>query len=271
MSLTSIDLAGTPVASGCRAGIVLVNNVSVEPFRLVKPGFAAALRSEPPSRAWTLAMQGEADLAVIPVAKLQEVASVLEPIGDYGVSCKGPVRSVLLFGIVPLADLVNKARPIHLTTQSETSRRLLRLLCLREFGREPAFAADLSAACGRLCIGDEALRRRQDPFGWPVVADLSDWWHRQTGLPFVFARWTVRRSAPAALKRAALEWLDACVESANETAGCQAMVQGALDDGLFADAQDATGYFGSLRSRLDDEDRRGERLFLHMLGQLHEA
>ncbi len=265
------DLAVTTAGRSNKTGIVLVNNVSVEPFRLVKPDFAAALQSEPPSRAWTLAMRGEADLAVIPVAKLQEVSPVLEPIGDYGVACRGPVRSVLLFGIEPLDDLVNRGRPIHLTTQSETSRRLLRLLCLREFGREPVFAADLGAASGRLCIGDEALHRRQDALGWPVIVDLSEWWHRQTGLPFVFARWTVRRAASAVFKRAALDWLDACVEAATASAGHQAMVRSALAAGLFADATDAAGYFRGLRSRFDDQDRRGERLFLHLLGRLHEA
>lgn len=271
MSLTSRHLTDAPDAGACRASIVLVNNVSVEPFRLVKPGFAAALRSEPPSRAWTVALQGKADLAVIPTAKLQEVASVLEPIGNYGVSCEGPVRSVLLFGIEPLAELVLKGRPIRVTSQSETSRWLLRLLCLREFGREPAFSADLGSTYGRLCIGDVALRRRQDPSGWPVVADLSDWWHHHTGLPFVFARWMVRRSAPTALKSAAREWLDACVESAKGPSGRQAMIQAGLDARLFADTEDATGYFGNLRSRFDDKDRRGERLFLRMLGQFREA
>ena len=196
--------------------VLLVSNISVEPFRLVHPGFAAAVRDEPPSQAWWSALRARADLAVIPVAKAHAVAAVLEPIGDFGVACKGPVRSVLLFGNCPLAELVTQRKPIYLTPQSETSRRLLRLLCLREFGLEPVFSQDLNGADGCLCIGDEALRRCQDTQGLPVVADLCEWWFAQTGMPFVFARWMVRRSASEALKRAALDWLSLCVEAAGK-------------------------------------------------------
>jgi chorismate dehydratase len=242
--------------------VVLVNNVSVEPFRLQVPRFASLIRDEAPSRAWMLAMSGEVDLAVLPVARIADVASTMEPIGDFGVACKGAVRSVLLLGDRSVADLVAQRRPIYLTTQSETSRRLLRLLCLREFGTLPVFAPTLAGTHGRLCIGDDALRRRQDAQGWPVVADLCEWWHRQTGLPFVFARWMVRRSAPAELKRATGDWLAGCVALAAQTAGRQRMVHKAMRAGLFGDPGQATGYFEALRSRLVEEDRQGERLFL---------
>lgn len=271
MSVLSAEAVGAVSASTRLATIVLVNNVSVQPFRLVRPAFAGALQDEPPSKAWSLALRGEVDLAVIPVAKLQEVAAVLEPIGDFGVACRGPVRSVALFGRQPVHELVLQRRPIHLTTQSETSRRLLRLLSRRDYGLEPTFSEDLQGAQARLCIGDEALKLRQDPQSWPIVVDLCEWWHRQTGLPFVFARWMVKRSAPASLKRAALEWLERCVDAAGEPAGRQVMVQGSLQAGLFAHAREAAGYFEQLRSRFDADDRQGEQLFLQQLEHLHGA
>lgn len=245
--------------------IVLVDNVSVEPFRLVPPTFDATVRDEAPTRAWTRALEDAVDLAVIPVARLRDVAPVFEPLGEFGVACRGPVGSVLLFGEAPVADLVRGGAPIHLTTRSETSRRLLGLLCLREFGRAPAFAPDLAGAQARLCIGDEALRRRLDPGGWPVVADLGEWWHRQTGLGFVFARWMVRRTAPADFKRDALQWLDRCVQTAATPDGRRAMAGRAVQAGLFADEAAASGYFAGLRSRFDDADRRGEQAFLRQL------
>jgi chorismate dehydratase len=245
--------------------ILLVNNVSAEPFRLVAPGIEARLDELPPALAWRAAAQGQADLALLPVAKLADVADRMEPIGDFGVACEGAVGSVLFLGHADLRRLLAEGQAVHLTAESETSRRLLGWLCREEFGRAPAVAADPSLAAGRLAIGDEALRLRQQAAQWPVIVDLGDWWWRRTRLPFVFARWMIRRDAPASLRQAALGWLNACADAAQGPAGREAMVRRALGAGLFATSAEASDYFRQLRSRFRPAELAGEQAFLRAL------
>jgi len=72
-----------------------------------------------------------------------------------------------------------------------------------EAARAGAALSALDAAAV-LAIGDEALRwRRIPPAGYALGLDLATGWHDWTGLPFVFARWGVRRTVP----EAAREWL----------------------------------------------------------------
>ncbi len=42
---------------------------------------------------------------------------------------------------------------------------------------------------------------------YPFVTDLAEEWHVACQLPFVFARWVVRRDAPQAVREALLRWL----------------------------------------------------------------
>jgi predicted solute-binding protein len=264
------DMSARPGHGTGVASVVLVNNVSVEPFRLLAPAFGVTVRRDfPPSEAWALAAGGAADLAVVPVVKLPDVARVMEPIGDFGVACRGPVGSVLLFGTASLADLVRRRLPIHLTTQSETPRRLLCLLCWREFGIEPVLCAEASKAAAWLCIGDEALRRRQDTGRPPVVVDLCEWWEQQTQQPFVFARWMVRRTATAAFKELAAHWLDNCADAARTAAGRKTMATRTVQSGLFAAHDAASAYFDRIRSRFGADDKGGEALFLSELARCH--
>jgi chorismate dehydratase len=51
-----------------------------------------------------------------------------------------------------------------------------------------------------LLIGDEALIHRNGVKDYPYVADLGMVWHEWTGLPFVFARWVVRRELDPAVR-----------------------------------------------------------------------
>ena len=245
--------------------VLLVNNVSAEPFRLLAPAIEVQLDELPPALAWREAAEGRADLALLPVAKLGAVAGCMEPIDHFGVACEGAVGSVLFLGRMGLPELIAAGLPIHLTTESETSRRLLGWLCREEFGREPRAVFDPSLAAGRLSIGDEALRLRQQRQQWPVVKDLGDWWWQRTRLPFVFARWVVRRDAPASFRQAALQWLDDCAAVARTPPGRDRMVRRSLTAGLFATTSDASLYFERLRSRFGPAELAGEQAFLQAL------
>ena len=101
----------------------------------------------------------------------------------------GPVRTVLLVGEVPWAEM-----RIALDGASRSSAMLLRLLC-RQRGLTPRFRelphdAVLDAASGTtgaLVIGDAGFAAAAR---FPYAVDLGAAWRDTTGLPFVYAAWT---------------------------------------------------------------------------------
>lgn len=118
---------------------------------------------------------------------------------DMSISADGPVKSVLLFSRLPIEELDNQA--IALTTESDTSVNLLRIILARQYGFANLFHSTtlplreaLKQYSALLLIGDAALRERmanRDLF----VYDLGELWLGFTGLPFVFALWMVTREA----------------------------------------------------------------------------
>ena len=119
----------------------------------------------------------------------------------HSISSIGKVHSVLLFSPVELAEL--EGRSISITGESATSINLLRII-LREFqgldnvvDAVPDKSVEQEIAAGRpaLLIGDRALRLAQAVPAGMQVYDLGELWHKQTGLPFVFALWMIRRDA----------------------------------------------------------------------------
>ena len=118
---------------------------------------------------------------------------------DISISSVGPVKSVLLFSRVPIEKL--NTGTIGLTTESDTSVNLLKILFARFYGfknrfeRTPLALPDaLEQFSALLLIGDTALREgmtRKDCH----VYDLGELWYHFTGLPFVFALWIATREA----------------------------------------------------------------------------
>lgn len=113
------------------------------------------------------------------------------------ISSEGPVRSILLFSRYELSDL--DGRRILLTSESETSVLLLRVMLEHFEGVMPRYetgAVDLGAAMrthdASLLIGDAALRESgtRRPY---FCYDLGALWWARTGLPFVYALWTLRK------------------------------------------------------------------------------
>jgi len=190
---------------------------------------------------------GEYDVALLPVfeAFRQPKAAIVEGVS---ISCVGAVRSVILAHCEPLESLST----IALDPSSRTSSNLLRILLAERYhiaprftirpdepggtGVPPMFGGMLPSAMpcaqtggtpvplaseateplgARLIIGDPALDfQNKRPPGWHIL-DLGQSWHEWTGLPFVFAVWTLR---------AGLRDSDAVAEALRTTAaaGCSA-------------------------------------------------
>ena len=83
-----------------------------------------------------------------------------------------------------------------MTDEAATALRLLDVLLRLKYRVQPAAYGPLQAAHDAfLLIGNQALRQRRGTPGFPYTYDLGAEWHAWTGLPFVFARWMVRKEA----------------------------------------------------------------------------
>ncbi len=153
----------------------------------------ARVLSAVPARLGAWLERREIDAALLPVYE------ALHGVGDgflgrYGIASRGAVGSVLLFLRTPLEDV----RTLVLDAASRTSAALARYLVAKhgpgplqvrttdEPGPDPT-RVDADAV---LVIGDPALEAARRWTG-PVL-DLGEAWMRETGLPFVYARWTAR-------------------------------------------------------------------------------
>jgi chorismate dehydratase len=150
-----------------------------------------------PTELNSLLLSGDLDISPISSIEYARNAGDLILFPGPTVSCRGPVRSILLVSRYPIEDL--DGRNIGLTSTSATSQILLKILMEKEFNVRPhyfPFGEDLNEALDRgdaaLLIGDRALENRSPGRGLHVL-DLGEKWSEFTGLGMVFAVWAVRR------------------------------------------------------------------------------
>ncbi|MFN3395699.1 MAG: menaquinone biosynthesis protein [Thermodesulfovibrionales bacterium] len=123
-------------------------------------------------------------------------------IEGHSISSFGTIQSILLFSDRPIEKL--NRQTILTSSQSETSVVLLDIILRKFYGQDVALTpSDIVAsdalksnhAC--LLIGDDALiwRKRLVNPSPLYVYDLGEIWFKNTGLPFVFALWIVRKDS----------------------------------------------------------------------------
>jgi chorismate dehydratase len=170
-------------------------------YRLAESGFAGRIVAGVPAELNRRLAAGELDLSPSSSFEYARLWRDYLLLPGHSISSCGPVRSVLLFSRLPLAEL--GAEAIALTGESATSVNLLQVL-LREYCgagrltcRVPAEPVEevLAAGGSALLIGDRALRAACRPPPGSMVYDLGKLWWQFTGLPFVFGLWIVRREA----------------------------------------------------------------------------
>jgi chorismate dehydratase len=152
--------------------------------------------------------EGEVDAGPVPLVTAWEIEDRFEPLGDFCISTISRAHSILFFSRVPFDRL--DGSEIGVTNETSTSVRLLKVLLTHAWRVRPArfTRVDWPTNDGLLLIGDEALIHRRGVKDYPHVADLGEVWHKWTGLPFVFARWMVKKSLPAAGKARLITLLD---------------------------------------------------------------
>ncbi len=129
----------------------------------------------------------QVDIGLVPVAILPELDQY-HIITDYCIGAHGKVDSVKLFSQKPLEELTH----IILDYQSKTSVTLVQVLNKHFWKKNiqfvngtEGFETQISDTTGAVIIGDRTFGLT----GYQYEYDLSEEWHKHTGLPFVFACW----------------------------------------------------------------------------------
>ena len=158
-----------------------------------------------PSRLNRMLRDGEVDISPSSSIEYLRNPGRYKIISNHSISSSGPVGSILLFSHKPVQDL--EGAVVFASSQSETSVALLKIILRRFYGLSAPVKAvpnPIQSGTGGaafLLIGDDALRQRAAHHPSPIahspfVYDLGEIWYLQTGLPFVFALWTVRNDIP---------------------------------------------------------------------------
>ena len=147
------------------------------------------LSFEIPARCAEVVEAGLADIGLVPVAEIARQA--LEIVPGVGISCRGPVRSILLVCRVPPGQI----QRVAVDSSSRTSAQLARIILRERYGvtptlfrRPPDLGSMLADADAALIIGDAALRLNPERLSYETL-DLGAEWFSLTGLPMVFAAW----------------------------------------------------------------------------------
>lgn len=155
------------------------------------PAEGIELVSLPPRAMAAAVERGELDAGPLPLAEVFRLGDLLLPVGDFCIATSGRVKSVLLLSRLPVSQL--GGRPVAVTSHTATSIQLLRVLFAHRWHVEPGSYVEMDEPHeAKLIIGDEALKHRRDHPGYSHVYDLGEEWQGLTGLPFVFAVWTIR-------------------------------------------------------------------------------
>lgn len=197
------------------------------------------------------ARAGKIDAAPLPLVETFYLEEEFEPLSNFGIACRGKVGSVLLFSGKAFDELSGSR--LLFTAESATSVALARYLLDRagntdyqvERGDQP------DGYDGYLAIGDRALRTAAQT-SFPFVTDLSERWHDLTRLPFVFARWVVRKSVPAPERKGLAEALSRSLSVAPDFA--------ASNSSGLSDEQ-CRQYLGRIIYRLDNDCLKGAGRF----------
>ena len=143
-----------------------------------------------------MAKRGELDAGPISLVDAFELEKDFEPLSNLGIAVENFAGSVLLFSKRSIHHL--GPYRIGLIPDSVTSSELLKLILREVYGIRPLFQDGFGPEdTARLLIGDEALQKTLDPKfrkKFPHIYDLGEEWRKWKDLPFVFARWMVKKN-----------------------------------------------------------------------------
>lgn len=168
-----------------------------EPSREIRENFEVEYTL--PSQCAAALRAGTADIGIIPVITTATIPDLVV-LPDVAIAALNKVWSIQLLSKKPIEEI----RTVAVDTSSRTSVGLTQVLLTKFFGghREltpmpPVLGPMLDRCDAGLLIGDPAMVVNTDGL---YSYDLAEVWRAKTGLPFVFAVWTVRKAALAEMR-----------------------------------------------------------------------
>lgn len=229
---------------------------------MTEVGDAFELTYDIPSRLADRLEAGELAAALIPIVEAGNPDYTI--VSNACIACRGPVRSVKLLGRVA----PEKIKTLALDEGSRTSCILAQVLLAKRYHVRPSTSClkmeddwrsvDADAV---LVIGDRAMNI--DPAGFEFCWDLGQEWNQWIELPFVFAVWAARKSAPVS----ELDW----VLSTSRDAGLEDLEKiSARFAGLYQlSVDECHKYLGQqLHFELGAPERMGAELFFKFAKEL---
>jgi chorismate dehydratase len=200
--------------------------LSCEPFYFEMERRGIELHDLVPSALVEAAARGEIDAGPMPLVDWFRLDDQFHFLSGFCLATIHRAGSVMLHSKLPIHEL-SGAR-IAIPSEAATSSLLLKVVLTLRYQVQPAaYVTRDDAYDAFLLMGSEGLRHRYGVPDYPHTHDLGEEWSRWTGLPFVFARWMVRKT---------LDRKEVAV----------------LEDTLYAGLQDwADGLFRSSESRDD--------------------
>lgn len=241
--------------------LAYLNTQPFEPF----PGLRVFRGS--PSEIGRLAATSELDAGLLSAGDLIANESRYSPLGNadgaFGIACRKQAGSVFLLSRYPVERLGGKS--IEITRETSTSVLLLRLWLEHRLGLErPDYRAGVTREHDAvLLIGDDALRERERPDPrFPFRFDLASCWREWTGLPFVFAVWSARKSLTTAKRSELHKTISTSIERGMERIPEIA----AAAAGPLGDRPAIVRYLSDFTYVLDEPERQGFATFRRLMG-----
>jgi chorismate dehydratase len=172
--------------------ITLVSYLNTRPFIDGLQHFFSSeeisIQPLPPSECAVSLLHKDAEMALIPVGSLLDFPNI-HVLPNYCIGADGAVNSVFLFAQQPIESIENVLLDPHSRSSNGLTKVLIKHFWKKEVNyivpTEKHFDAITGNTAG-VVIGDKALKIREK---YAYVYDLSEYWKKMTGLPFVFAVW----------------------------------------------------------------------------------
>jgi chorismate dehydratase len=145
-----------------------------------------------PSALASAAENGEIDAGPVPLVDCFRLDDRFQAVAGFCIASLKQAGSIFLYSTKPIEGL--HGAHIGVTDEASTAPRLLQVLLSLKYQVQPEAYVPLQASYDAfLLIGNQALRQRMGAPGFRHTYDLGEEWYTWTGLPFVFARWIVRK------------------------------------------------------------------------------
>ena len=238
--------------------------LSCEPFYFDMERRGIELYDMVPSGVAGAAARGEIDAGPMPLSECFRLDDQFQLLSGFCLATIRRAGSVALHSKVPVHELTG-AR-IRIPGEAVTSALLLQvLLTLKHQVQPEAYVTSEEANDAFLLIGSEGLRHRHGVWDYSHTYDLGEEWSQWTGLPFVFARWVVRKGLDRqevavledTLYTGMQDWADGLFRAAERR------------DDVLMHPRDILEYTQGIRYFLGVPEQRAIDRFKHYLDQLN--